>query len=222
MRSHSVVLLLTLSAAVVAPAAQAPPPGADHLQGTEWQLVRFQGGDGKVLTPDDAAKYTISFGREGRVAVRFDCNRGAGTWTSAAASQIVFGPMAITRAACPQPSLHDHLVRQWPHVRSYVIRDGRLFLSLMADGGTYEFASRAADIGSVVRYRCGTTEIGAAPRGEGLDLTVGAKTFALAHTPSASGARYASSGSPEVVFWNKGRTATLTIGSTTYPECVRQ
>jgi para-nitrobenzyl esterase len=40
---------------------------------------------------------------------------------------------------CPVGSLHDDLVRQWPYVRSYVVKDGRLYLSLMADGGTIEF-----------------------------------------------------------------------------------
>jgi para-nitrobenzyl esterase len=29
-------------------------------------------------------------------------------------------------------------VQQLPNVRSYLIKDGRLFLSLMADGGIYE------------------------------------------------------------------------------------
>jgi hypothetical protein len=32
------------------------------LAGTSWQLVKFQGGDGTALTPDDGAKYTIEFG----------------------------------------------------------------------------------------------------------------------------------------------------------------
>jgi para-nitrobenzyl esterase len=40
---------------------------------------------------------------------------------------------------CPPGSLHDHIVRQWGFVRSYTIKDGHLFLSLMADGGIYEF-----------------------------------------------------------------------------------
>jgi len=40
---------------------------------------------------------------------------------------------------CPPGSLHDQIVKQLPHVRSYVMKDGRLFLSLMADGGIYEF-----------------------------------------------------------------------------------
>ena len=71
--------------------------------------------------------------------VRFDCNRGNGTWSSSGPPQLEFGPLALTRAACPPGSLHDHMVKQWPYVRSYVMRDGNLFLSLMADGGIFEF-----------------------------------------------------------------------------------
>jgi len=36
-------------------------------------------------------------------------------------------------------SLHDRIVKQWGYIRSYVMKDGHLFLSLMADGGIYEF-----------------------------------------------------------------------------------
>jgi uncharacterized lipoprotein YbaY len=31
------------------------------------------------------------------------------------------------------------MVKDWQYVRSYVVKDGHLFLSLMADGGIYEF-----------------------------------------------------------------------------------
>jgi para-nitrobenzyl esterase len=120
--------------------AQIPAQGAtDSLGGTSWQLVKFHGGDDTILTPDDKAKYTIAFSTDGRVNVRIDCNRGFGTWKSSGRNQLEFGPLAITRAMCPPGSLHDHIVKQWGFVRSYVIKDGRLFLSLMADGGTYEF-----------------------------------------------------------------------------------
>ena len=119
------------------PAPSAPSGAA--LQGPTWQLVGFQGGDGATLTPDDRTKYTLAFGADGRVSARVDCNRGSATWTSAASSQLELGPLALTRAMCPGGSLHDHIVRQWGAIRSYVIRDGHLFLSLMADGGIYEF-----------------------------------------------------------------------------------
>jgi heat shock protein HslJ len=117
----------------------APPTATSPLQGTRWQLVRFQGGDGATLTPDDRSKYTIAFETGGRLTARVDCNRGRGTWKSDGPSQLQFGPMALTRAKCPPGSLHDQIVKQWPNIRSFVIKDGRLFLSLMADGGIYEF-----------------------------------------------------------------------------------
>lgn len=112
---------------------------AGGLGGTSWRLVQFEGGDGTTLKPDDPAKYTIAFGTDGRLSARIDCNRGTSTWKSSAPSQLELGPLALTRAKCPPESLHDHMVKQWPYVRSYVLRDGHLFVSLMADGGIYEF-----------------------------------------------------------------------------------
>jgi membrane-bound inhibitor of C-type lysozyme len=35
--------------------------------------------------------------------------------------------------------MHDQIVKQWPFIRSYVMKDGHLFLALMADGGIFEF-----------------------------------------------------------------------------------
>jgi membrane-bound inhibitor of C-type lysozyme len=35
--------------------------------------------------------------------------------------------------------MHDRIIKDWPYVRGYVIKDQHLFLALMADGGTYEF-----------------------------------------------------------------------------------
>jgi para-nitrobenzyl esterase len=133
-RSLEAALLLLLAGCAQMPAQPAP----DSLGGTSWQLVRFRGGDDTLLAPDDKAKYTVAFAADGSLSVRLDCNRGRGTWKSAGRNQIEFGPMALTRAQCPPGSLHDHIVMQWPHVRSYVIRGGHLFLSLMADGGIYE------------------------------------------------------------------------------------
>jgi para-nitrobenzyl esterase len=112
---------------------------APSLDGTSWQFVKFQGADGTTLTPDDRAKYTINFGADSRISARIDCNRGMGTWKSPAPNQLEFGPLALTRAACPSGSLHDRIVKHWEFVRLYTIKDGHLFLSLMVDGGIYEF-----------------------------------------------------------------------------------
>jgi heat shock protein HslJ len=129
--------------AAFAARSQASPPNANTLQGTRWQLVRFQGSDGTTLTPDDRGKYTIEFATGGRLNTRVDCNRGRGTWKSNG-PQIEFGPLALSRAKCPPGSLHDQIVKQWTFIRSYVMKDGHLFLALMADGGIYEFEPLAA------------------------------------------------------------------------------
>jgi heat shock protein HslJ len=127
-----------VSTAPTAPQTRSGPPAESSLEGTSWKLVKFQGGDGATLTPDDGSKYTIAFAAGGRLSARVDCNRGAGAWKSNGPNQIALGPLALTRAACPAGSLHDQIVRQWGNIRSYVIRDGHLFLALIADGGIYE------------------------------------------------------------------------------------
>ncbi|HEX7959283.1 MAG TPA: META domain-containing protein [Terriglobales bacterium] len=49
------------------------------------------------------------------------------------------GIWPAARAVCPLAPLNDGMAKTWQYVRSYVIKDGHLFLSLMADGGIYEF-----------------------------------------------------------------------------------
>jgi len=89
-------------------------------------------------------KYTLQFGSDGNVAVRLDCNRGSGNWKETQAGILELGPLTLTRAACPPGSMHDHIVRQWPYIRSWVMRDTHLYLALMADGGIYEFLPMTA------------------------------------------------------------------------------
>jgi len=102
-------------------------------------VSQVSGSDDKVLMPDDPAKYKIAFGTDGSVSARIDCNRGRGTWKSSGPNQLRFGSLALTRAMCPPDSLHDRIVKDWEFVRSYTLKDGHLFLALMADGGIYEF-----------------------------------------------------------------------------------
>jgi len=129
-------------AAALLLAACATTTGPVGLGGTAWQLVKFQGSDGQTLVPDDRSKYTIEFLADGSVAMRVDCNRARGTWKSAGPSQLEFGPMAVTRVACPPAPLEDRFAKDMGYVRSYVVRNQRLFLALMADGGIYEFEPR--------------------------------------------------------------------------------
>jgi hypothetical protein len=43
----------------------------------------------------------------------------------------------MTKMFCPPPSFDMQIARDAEYVRSYLLRDGRLYLNLMADGGTY-------------------------------------------------------------------------------------
>jgi para-nitrobenzyl esterase len=40
---------------------------------------------------------------------------------------------------CPPGSLSDRFLKDFQYMRSYVIKDGKLHISLMADGGIYDF-----------------------------------------------------------------------------------
>ena len=111
----------------------------DGLAGTSWRLVKILSMDDRTYAPDDRSKYTLAFEADGQVSVRADCNRGQGSWSSPAPGQLTFGRLATTRVMCPPGSLHDRFIRDLGAVRSYLFRDGRLYLSLMADGGIYEF-----------------------------------------------------------------------------------
>ncbi len=126
------------------------PPGAQNpsstneLAGTSWQLVKFQTGDETTLAPDDRSKYTITFGRNGRVTAQVDCNRGSSTWKSPRAGELQFGSWSRTSSKCPSGSLHDKIVTEGANVRTYSIKDGHLFLSGMAAGGFYELEPMTA------------------------------------------------------------------------------
>jgi len=103
----------------------------------EWRWVGFQGMDDAEIQVGDPSRYTLTFRVDG-VAVQADCNRGRGSF-DLDGSSILFGPMATTLMACPDQSMADRYLRYLGDVRSWVVEDGHLFLSLMTDGGIMEF-----------------------------------------------------------------------------------
>jgi heat shock protein HslJ len=114
------------------------------LAGTEWRLVEFQSmDDGQGTTrPSDPSLYTMRLGADGTVNMRLNCNRANGSWKATpsadpSSGQFEFGPLAGTRALCPPPSMDEQITAQAGHVRSYLLKGGRLYLTLMADGGIF-------------------------------------------------------------------------------------
>jgi len=115
------------------------------LAGTAWQLHAIQSMDDAQGTTRIAepARFTLRFDADGRVSLRLDCNRGTGSWQATPSGNgggtLTFGPIATTRAMCPPPHLDERVARDLAYVRSYRLKDRKLFLSLIADGGIYEW-----------------------------------------------------------------------------------
>jgi len=115
--------------------------GSDPLTGTTWRLVSIESMSNEQpgTTIDDPAKYTVTFGKDERAAFQVDCNRGNGSWTAAAAASdsgsLTFGPIALTKMFCPQPSVDATVAADLGRVRSYLLSDGKLHLSMEADSG---------------------------------------------------------------------------------------
>jgi heat shock protein HslJ/membrane-bound inhibitor of C-type lysozyme len=220
-RQASLLCAVSVSAIVFSSQAQSAAQG---LGGTSWQLVRFQSSDDRILTPDDKMKYTIAFGTDGRVSVRIDCNRGSGTWKSSGPNQLQLGPLALTRAASPPAPLNDRIPKDWGFIRSYVLKDGHLFLALMADGGIYEFepsVTKTAATKSPVSFK-GPLEYECMQAGrsnEALRATFyqtvpamvlverGTQTRPAFQVPAASGAKYEGA---DIIFWDARGEAQVT------------
>lgn len=137
---------LLVSAALAGCATVTPTPSA--IAGTSWQLIAIQSMDDAQGTTrvDEPSRYTVTFGADGRAAFRLDCNRANAEWKAAPAStgsdsgQLTFGPLASTRAMCAPGSMDHELSVQLPFVRSYLLRNGDLHMSLLADGGILDWA----------------------------------------------------------------------------------
>lgn len=147
-----IVLVAVAGAAVALTASGCGPAApADPLTGTSWQLVGIDSmapDEQPSTTIDDPSKYTVTFGDDGRAAFGIDCNRGSSTWQFDSAApdsgSLTFGPVALTRMLCPQPSADTKVAAALGRVRSYLIQDGKLHLSLEADGGIMHWQPSAA------------------------------------------------------------------------------
>lgn len=118
----------------------------DDLAGTRWRLVQFQSMSDEVgtLVPSDPHAFIMTLNADGSVAMQLDCNSANGRWNAEASAdgdggQFGFETIAATAALCAPPNLDERIARDTRYVRSYTLRDGRLHLSLMADGGIYSW-----------------------------------------------------------------------------------
>lgn len=144
------LMMLACATFVLGLPVNAPSAWADSsssLAGTRWQLIEFQSMDDSVgvTKPDSPGEFTMTLNEDGSLTMRLGCNRATGSWSSSPASdgtsgRFRMGPLAMTRALCPEPNLDEQIARDAEYVRGYLLRDGNLYLSLMADAGIYAWA----------------------------------------------------------------------------------
>ena len=123
-------------------AAGAGAAGQASLTAHPWQWTGFTSPmeQFKVETP---ASYRLTFNEDGTVSIVADCNNAAGSYTATdGALTITIGPM--TMAACPPASRSDQFVKLLGGAARYFFVEDRLFIDLMADGGTMAFAPAGA------------------------------------------------------------------------------
>jgi heat shock protein HslJ len=95
---------------LIATAAQAVPPMPSELARTTWRWISLITPE-ETLTIAEPERYILRFLDGGRVALRADCNRGAGSVVFPEPGAISFGALATTRAMCPARSVAASRVR---------------------------------------------------------------------------------------------------------------
>lgn len=141
---HNPILIL-IAAAMLAGCAISSISGQDSpaadpqaLLGKIWQWEEFSGDAGTITVPEPV-NYTILLKPDGRAQIRFDCNRGGGSY-SLSGEKLSFGPLVSTRMACSRDSLDTRFARYLEQVESFYFQDGMLFLNLASGSGTLRFS----------------------------------------------------------------------------------
>jgi heat shock protein HslJ len=134
--------------ALIMLAACATTSAPHPLEGSEWRLAAIDtSGSTTTLTPALQAQHTLTFGDEGALALQLDCNRGRASWTAGkprnGAGAIDIGPIASTRALCPQPSFGNQMATALSEAQTYVLTMDRR--ELVIETGTLRFTFAAAE-----------------------------------------------------------------------------
>jgi heat shock protein HslJ len=110
------------------------------LVGPKWYWVGTQSqvDPVKVAQP---IKYTLEFLSSGTVNVKADCNTGSGTY-KVEGDHITFGPIGMTRMACPPGSQDTQFLQGLSAVRTFNV-DGNNMMFVLNNGSSMLFSSAA-------------------------------------------------------------------------------
>ncbi|MBP6803149.1 MAG: META domain-containing protein [Chloroflexi bacterium] len=119
------------------------PPAATTLVGAEWTVTVFNNGNQAAVSLVNGTEITMMFGEDGSVQGSAGCNLYFGYFT-VSGETISVGPLATTRAFCPEPEgimeQEDQFLAALQTAVSYTIQNGTLDLRT-ADGAIAVMAS---------------------------------------------------------------------------------
>lgn len=103
-----------------------------------WSWVASQYSDGRLVTPKQEGRFTLTFEADGRVSVTTDCNRMAATYT-ALSNDINFSGIVSTKMYC-EGSQEAEFAQMLEAVSGYHFTSrGELVLDLKFDSGSVIF-----------------------------------------------------------------------------------
>ena len=125
----------------VAPPSAAPPSAAAPaaIVAGVWKLQSIRRSDSTVVQVTEPDRFTLEFLGDGtRVALRVDCNRAAGGYTTSGSTVTVGPALAMTKAFCAETAdLGDEYLRVLSGDSTVTI--GATSLDLSSSRGTLKF-----------------------------------------------------------------------------------
>jgi len=109
------------------------------VAGPEWEWVKTQMNDGKIIAPTEAGVFMITLKEDGTITGKTDCNGFSGQYTMDD-KKLSFGPFAATLMFC-EGSQEGAFTTSLAEVESYFINENNeLVLQLKMDSGVMIFS----------------------------------------------------------------------------------
>lgn len=127
------------SRAITAPSTVADTPAGSNAltTNTMWTLRSIARAGSPEVTIADPGIFTLTFGDDGKIAVRADCNRASASYTVSGQALSV-GLMAVTRAYCASAPLDDQYLSLLGGEST--VTTGATSVELSSPRGTLRFA----------------------------------------------------------------------------------
>jgi heat shock protein HslJ len=121
------------------------------LTGIVWKWERFEDtSELQHFVIDDPNKYTLILLPDGTYRAKADCNRMQGQYTQEG-GRIKIASGAATLAECEPGSQYAEYMRHLTEAVSFVLRENKLVLNLMMDGGNLVFEN-GGTVSNIHRY----------------------------------------------------------------------